>query len=99
MIKFAFPTPNPPDLGFRLFCCITADCQIGHSRRITTSAGFAQHRNTILNNLRDAPPNIQELLKKRGGASIVLCEATLPQLRRAETFTLEGWALLVNAIG
>jgi 16S rRNA (adenine1518-N6/adenine1519-N6)-dimethyltransferase len=62
------------------------------------SAGFAQRRKTILNNLRDAPRNIQELLKKRGGASIVLCDACIPPLRRAETLTLEEWALLVNAI-
>ena len=62
------------------------------------SAGFAQRRKTILNNLRDAPANIQELLKQRGGASIVLCEACIPPLRRAETFTLEEWALLVNAL-
>jgi 16S rRNA (adenine1518-N6/adenine1519-N6)-dimethyltransferase len=62
------------------------------------SAGFAQRRKTILNNLRDAPEFIQELLKKRGGASIVLCDAGIPPLRRAETFTLEEWALLVNAI-
>ena len=63
------------------------------------SAGFAQRRKTILNNLRDAPESIRELLEKRGGASIVLCDAGIPQLRRAETFTLEEWALLVNAIG
>jgi len=62
------------------------------------SAGFAQRRKTILNNLREAPEPIQELLKKRGGASIVLCDAGLPPLRRAETFMLEEWALLVNAI-
>jgi 16S rRNA (adenine1518-N6/adenine1519-N6)-dimethyltransferase len=62
------------------------------------SAGFAQRRKTILNNLRDAPAPIQELLKKRGGASIVLCDACIPPLRRAETFTLEEWALLVDAI-
>ena len=62
------------------------------------SAGFAQRRKTILNNLRDAPEFIQELLKNRGGASIVLCDAGIPPLRRAETFTLEEWALLVNAI-
>src|SRR3982074_2056862 len=62
------------------------------------SAGFAQRRKTILNNLRDAPAPIQELLKKRGGASIVLCEACIPPLRRAETLTLEEWALLVNAM-
>jgi 16S rRNA (adenine1518-N6/adenine1519-N6)-dimethyltransferase len=62
------------------------------------SAGFAQRRKTILNNLRDAPESIQELLEKRGGASIVLCDAGIPPLRRAETFTLEEWALLVNAL-
>jgi 16S rRNA (adenine1518-N6/adenine1519-N6)-dimethyltransferase len=62
------------------------------------SAGFAHPRKTILNNLREAPEPIQELLKKRGGASIVLCEAGIPPLRRAETFALEEWALLVNAI-
>jgi len=62
------------------------------------SAGFAHPRKTILNNLREAPEAIQELLKKRGGASIVLCDAGIPPLRRAETFALEEWALLVNAI-
>jgi len=63
------------------------------------SAGFAHPRKTILNNLREAPESIQELLKKRGGASIVLCDAGIPPLRRAETLALEEWALLVNAIG
>jgi 16S rRNA (adenine1518-N6/adenine1519-N6)-dimethyltransferase len=62
------------------------------------SAGFAQRRKTILNNLRDAPPAIEKLLKKRGGASIVLCDAGIPPLRRAETFTLEEWGLLANAM-
>jgi 16S rRNA (adenine1518-N6/adenine1519-N6)-dimethyltransferase len=62
------------------------------------SAGFAQRRKTILNNLRDAPEEIQELLKRRGGASIVLCDAGIPPLRRAETFELEEWAAIVNAI-
>jgi len=62
------------------------------------SAGFAHPRKTILNNLREAPEPVQELLKKRGGASIVLCDAGIPPLRRAETFALEEWALVVNAI-
>lgn len=62
------------------------------------SAGFAQRRKTILNNLRDAPAAIQELLKRRGGASIVLCEAGIPPLRRAETLALEEWALLVKSL-
>jgi len=62
------------------------------------SAGFAHPRKTILNNLREAPPAIQELLKKRGGASIVLCDACVTPLRRAETLTVEEWAWLVNAM-
>ena len=62
------------------------------------SAGFAHPRKTILNNLREAPSPIQELLGKRGGASIVLCDAGIPPLRRAETLTIEEWAMLVNAI-
>lgn len=62
------------------------------------SAGFAQRRKTILNNLRDAPDSIQELLEKRGGATIVLCEANIPPLRRAETLTLEEWAQVVRQL-
>jgi 16S rRNA (adenine1518-N6/adenine1519-N6)-dimethyltransferase len=62
------------------------------------SAGFAHPRKTILNNLREAPEAIQGLLQKRGGASIVLCDAAIPALRRAETLALEEWALLANAI-
>jgi 16S rRNA (adenine1518-N6/adenine1519-N6)-dimethyltransferase len=62
------------------------------------SAGFAHPRKTILNNLREAPESLQELLKKHGGAGIVLCEAGITPLRRAETFALEEWGLLVNAI-
>ena len=62
------------------------------------SAGFAHPRKTILNNLREAPEVVQDLLKKRGGASIVLCDAAIPALRRAETLALEEWALLANAM-
>lgn len=62
------------------------------------SAGFAHPRKTILNNLREAPEAIQELLQKRGGANIVLCDAAIPALRRAETLALEEWALLANAM-
>jgi 16S rRNA (adenine1518-N6/adenine1519-N6)-dimethyltransferase len=62
------------------------------------SAGFAHPRKTILNNLREAPEPIQELVNKRGGASIVLCDAAIPPLRRAETLSFEEWALLANAM-
>lgn len=62
------------------------------------SAGFAHPRKTILNNLRAAPEPIQELLKKRGGVSIVLCDAGIPPLRRAETFALEEWERICNQL-
>jgi len=56
------------------------------------SAGFAQKRKTILNNLRNAPEALQELIKRHGGASIVLCEAGIDLQRRAETLTLSEWS-------
>jgi 16S rRNA (adenine1518-N6/adenine1519-N6)-dimethyltransferase len=63
------------------------------------SAGFAQKRKTILNNLRHASGRLQELLKRNGGASIVLCKANVELQRRAETLTLEEWGKIVQAIG
>ena len=62
------------------------------------SAGFAQRRKTILNNLRSAPPQLQELIKLHGGASIVLCQAEVDVQRRAETLTLEEWARITQSI-
>ena len=62
------------------------------------SAGFAQKRKTILNNLRQASGRLQEVLKRNGGASIVLCRAEVDLKRRAETLTLEEWARIVRAI-
>ncbi len=62
------------------------------------SAGFAQRRKTILNNLRSAPPPLQERLKAHGGASLVLCRAEVELQRRAETLALEDWARIVRAL-
>lgn len=62
------------------------------------SAGFAQRRKTILNNLRNAPPPLQEIAKNHGGASIVLCRAEVELQRRAETLTLEEWARIARAM-
>jgi 16S rRNA (adenine1518-N6/adenine1519-N6)-dimethyltransferase len=62
------------------------------------SAGFAQKRKTILNNLRHAPERLQEVLKPNGGASIVLCKAEVDLQRRAETLTVEEWARIVRAM-
>lgn len=64
----------------------------------TVSAGFAQKRKTILNNLRHASGRLQELLKRNGGASIVLCKANVELQRRAETLTIEEWGKIVQAI-
>jgi 16S rRNA (adenine1518-N6/adenine1519-N6)-dimethyltransferase len=62
------------------------------------SAGFAQKRKTILNNLRNASGHLQDVLKRNGGASIVLCKANVELQRRAETLTLEEWRKIVQAI-
>jgi 16S rRNA (adenine1518-N6/adenine1519-N6)-dimethyltransferase len=62
------------------------------------SAGFAQRRKTILNNLRNAPSPLQEIVKSNGGASIVLCRAEVDLQRRAETFALEEWARIARAM-
>ena len=63
------------------------------------SAGFAQRRKTILNNLRSAPSPLQERLKAHGGASIVLCRAEVELQRRAETLALNDWTRIVRALG
>ena len=62
------------------------------------SAGFAQRRKTILNNLRNSPSPLQEIVKAHGGASIVLCRAEVEVQRRAETLTLEEWAAITCAL-
>jgi len=62
------------------------------------SCGFAQRRKTILNNLRSATGPLQDLIKRCGGASIVLCRAEVELQRRAETLSLEEWGRIVRAL-
>jgi 16S rRNA (adenine1518-N6/adenine1519-N6)-dimethyltransferase len=64
----------------------------------TVSAGFAQKRKTILNNLRSATGHLAEVLKRNGGASIVLCKAEVELQRRAETLTIDDWTRIVRAL-
>lgn len=64
----------------------------------TVSAGFAQKRKTILNNLRQASGRLSEVLKRNGGASIVLCKAGVELQRRAETLTVDEWGKIVRAM-
>ena len=64
----------------------------------TVSAGFAQKRKTILNNLRHASGRLQDVLQQNGGASIVLCKAEIELQRRAETLTIAEWNRIVAAM-
>jgi 16S rRNA (adenine1518-N6/adenine1519-N6)-dimethyltransferase len=64
----------------------------------TVSTGFAQKRKTILNNLRNSSGRLQEILKRNGGASIVLCKAQVELQRRAETLTVDDWSRIVKAM-
>jgi 16S rRNA A1518/A1519 N6-dimethyltransferase RsmA/KsgA/DIM1 with predicted DNA glycosylase/AP lyase activity len=62
------------------------------------SAGFAQKRKTMLNNLRHSSGKLQEVIGQNGGASIVLCKAGVDVQRRAETLTVEDWVRIVRAM-
>lgn len=62
------------------------------------SAGFAQRRKTMLNNLRSAPPQLAKRIKENGGASIVLCRAEVDLQRRAETLEIEEWVRIAAAL-
>jgi 16S rRNA (adenine1518-N6/adenine1519-N6)-dimethyltransferase len=64
----------------------------------TVSQGFSQKRKTILNNLRQASGRLAEVLKRNGGASIVLCKAGVELQRRAETLTVEEWGRIIRAM-
>lgn len=64
----------------------------------TVSRGFSQKRKTILNNLRQASGELAEVLKRNGGASIVLCKAGVELQRRAETLTVDEWERIVRAM-
>jgi 16S rRNA (adenine1518-N6/adenine1519-N6)-dimethyltransferase len=62
------------------------------------SAGFAQRRKTIFNNLRSASSELQARIEKAGGAEGALESAGIEAKRRAETLTLEEWTRLTEAI-
>jgi 16S rRNA (adenine1518-N6/adenine1519-N6)-dimethyltransferase len=66
--------------------------------RKLVSAGFAQRRKTILNNLRSAPDALRSQLEEAGGARALLEAARVEPQRRAETLTLEEWARLAHLI-
>jgi 16S rRNA (adenine1518-N6/adenine1519-N6)-dimethyltransferase len=62
------------------------------------SAGFAQRRKTIFNNLRNASGELHALIEKAGGAEGALESAGIEAKRRAETLTLGEWSNLARAL-
>ena len=62
------------------------------------SAGFAQRRKTIHNNLRAAPAALRQKIEERGGSTSVLETAGLEPQRRAETLTLDEWGRLARSL-
>lgn len=63
--------------------------------RALISAGFAQKRKTILNNLKNTPPHLK---LKIGDAEKLLESCEIESKRRAETLTLEEWTRIVKAV-
>lgn len=94
------PVPKVWSSVIRLRVRRPSEIEVGDESlfRSLVSAGFAQRRKTILNNLRNAPAALQELFKRHGGASIILCEAGIPLQRRAETLTLSEWCRIASGI-
>lgn len=66
--------------------------------RNVVSAGFAQRRKTIQNNLRAAPEELRARVEASGGAESVLEKAAIEPRRRAETLMLGEWAALARAL-
>ncbi|HYE65961.1 MAG TPA: 16S rRNA (adenine(1518)-N(6)/adenine(1519)-N(6))-dimethyltransferase RsmA [Pyrinomonadaceae bacterium] len=64
----------------------------------TVSAGFAQRRKTIFNNLRGAAGDLRSRLEMKGGARRALEAARIEPQRRAETLSLEEWARLARIL-
>jgi 16S rRNA (adenine1518-N6/adenine1519-N6)-dimethyltransferase len=63
--------------------------------RALISAGFAQKRKTILNNLKSAPPVLRA---KIGDAEKCLEKAQIALNRRAETLSLEEWTQIFSVL-
>jgi 16S rRNA (adenine1518-N6/adenine1519-N6)-dimethyltransferase len=66
--------------------------------RRLASAGFAQRRKTISNNLRAATPELRAQIERAGGVAAALEKAGIEPQRRAETLSLEEWLRLANAL-
>lgn len=62
------------------------------------SAGFAQKRKTILNNLKNAGATLQSKFRSSDGVEKVLAAAEVETKRRAETLTLDEWVRIAEVL-
>ncbi|HEX8175408.1 MAG TPA: 16S rRNA (adenine(1518)-N(6)/adenine(1519)-N(6))-dimethyltransferase RsmA [Pyrinomonadaceae bacterium] len=94
------PQPKVWSTVIRLRLREKMNVDVGDERLLwrIVSAGFAQRRKTILNNLRHAPTELRSAIERAGGESKVLEAASIEEPRRAETLSLEEWAQLARAI-
>ena len=74
--------------------------EVGDERLLwrVVSAGFAQRRKTILNNLRAAPGDLRARVEAVGGAATLLEAAGIEPARRAETLALDEWVAVTRAL-
>lgn len=94
------PQPKVWSTVARLRLCERLNVEVGDEKLLwrIVSAGFAQRRKTILNNLRHAPEDLRERISRAGGTNSVLGTASIEESRRAETLSLPEWARLSKAI-
>ena len=62
------------------------------------SAGFAQRRKTIFNNLRHTTPSLARRIEAAGDARLLLERVGVEPQRRAETLTLAEWVALARTL-
>jgi 16S rRNA (adenine1518-N6/adenine1519-N6)-dimethyltransferase len=62
------------------------------------SAGFAQRRKTMLNNLRAAPEDLRARVEQAGGAVRLLDASGVEPSRRAETLAFDEWLAIAHAL-
>lgn len=62
------------------------------------SAGFAQRRKTIFNNLRAISGDLSRTIEMRGGINSLLEQSDISPRARAETLTLEDWTRLASRV-
>jgi 16S rRNA (adenine1518-N6/adenine1519-N6)-dimethyltransferase len=94
------PVPKVWSTVARLRARRTPAFEVGDERLLwrAVSAGFAQRRKTIFNNLRSATEDLRPRVEAAGGAGPLLEAAGIDPRRRAETLTLDEWAALTRAL-